>query len=259
MSYLQDIYRYSWDKEDLQTYPWPRNYVTQEEILKYLNHVVDKHGLREHMQFSTELVAAQWDDVSQRWHIECGNGATFTTKYLITCLGLLTRKKDPGIPGALDGTFQGKLMHSSEWDPAVDVTGQRVGLIGCGSTGIQITVAIADKVKELRAFIRHPQYTVPTGLREVSGEERQKINRSYDEIFRRARESSTAFAVDEAQRETSESRLYLHLSSASFPAPSPSQTSASAHVFFCREPFQAIPKLPKVNHNYHSLAGLMSM
>lgn len=173
--------------------------------------MVDKHGLRKHMQFSTELVAAQWDDASQRWLLECSTGDTFSARYVITSLGLLTKKKDPGIPGALDGTFRGKVMHSSEWDPNVDITGQRVGLIGCGSTGIQITVAIADKVKELRAFIRHPQYTVPAGLREVSDEERQKINQSYEEIFRQTRESQTAFAVEESQRKTSECFLSVYL------------------------------------------------
>lgn len=158
------------------------------------------------MQFSTELVGARWDEASQRWHVKCGTGDTFSTKYLITSLGLLHKKKDPGIPGAMDGTFRGRVVHSTEWDPALDVTGQRVGLIGCGSTGIQITVAIADKVKELRAFIRHPQYTVPAGLREVSPEERREINETYDDIWRKTRNTQTAFGIEESQRETSKQR-----------------------------------------------------
>lgn len=204
-----DIYRYSWDKEDLETYPWPRNYVVRDEILQYLNHVVDKHGLRAHMQFSTEMVGARWDEASRRWHVKCSTGqdttTTFSARYLITALGLLHRKKDPGIPGALDGTFGGRVVHSTEWDAALDdeVRGRRVGLVGCGSTGIQITVALADKVRELRAFIRHPQYTVPAGLREVTPQERERVNAAYDDIWRAARGTSTAFGIEESQRKTS--------------------------------------------------------
>ncbi|KAJ5721194.1 uncharacterized protein N7483_009128 [Penicillium malachiteum] len=56
------LYHYSWDKEALQTYPWPNRYVTQPEILKYLNFVVDKHELREHMQFNTAMETATWNE-----------------------------------------------------------------------------------------------------------------------------------------------------------------------------------------------------
>lgn len=38
------IYRYSWDQDDLQNYPWPEHYVKQPEVLAYLKHVVEKYG-----------------------------------------------------------------------------------------------------------------------------------------------------------------------------------------------------------------------
>lgn len=65
------LYRYSWDKEDLQTCPWTRHYTYQPENIDYLRHVVKKHDWRKHMSFETEMKQAWWDDESQRWTIQC--------------------------------------------------------------------------------------------------------------------------------------------------------------------------------------------
>lgn len=52
------LYRYSWDKDDLQTYPWTHHYVYQPEILEYLQHIVKKHDLRKYMKFNCEMDSA---------------------------------------------------------------------------------------------------------------------------------------------------------------------------------------------------------
>ncbi len=54
------IYRYSWDKEDLLNYPWPEHYVKQPQVLKYLQHVVERHNLREHFSFNTEVSSNEY-------------------------------------------------------------------------------------------------------------------------------------------------------------------------------------------------------
>lgn len=173
----------------------------RDEILQYLNHVVDKYDLRKHMQFNAEVQCAEWDD--GRWSISCANGDAFSVKYLFTALGQLTRPKYPDLPGIAEGAFRGELMHSASWNPEVDLKGKRVGVVGCGSTGVQITTAIADEVKELHCFIRHPQYTSPAGFRAVSADERKHINETYDEIWDDAfNKSNTAFGFTEATRET---------------------------------------------------------
>lgn len=194
------LYRYSWDLEDLKTYPWSNNYIKQEEILKYLNHVVDRHGLRQYMNFNTEMKSAQWSDESQRWKVICGNGEVFVAQYLVTALGILSRVNMPHVPGM--ETFQGKMMHSARWNPDVQLVGKRVGIIGSGSTGVQLTTALADQVKELHCFIRHPQYIVPSGLRAVTDHERAEINNNYENIWEKAFSSFVAFGYDESSRLT---------------------------------------------------------
>lgn len=48
------LYRYSWDKNDLRSYPWSSYYIYQPEILDYLQHVIERHDLGKHMRFNTE-------------------------------------------------------------------------------------------------------------------------------------------------------------------------------------------------------------
>lgn len=52
------LYRYSWDLDDLKTYPWYRHYVYQPEVLDYLRHVTGRHDLRKDMYFNTAMEAA---------------------------------------------------------------------------------------------------------------------------------------------------------------------------------------------------------
>ena len=191
------VYRYSWDEEDLAEYPWPEHYVKQPEVLAYLNHVVDRHDMRKHMRFDTQLSAANWDDTLQSWIIETSNSeASISAKYLVTCLGLLSKQNFPDIPGL--HSFAGELHHTAKWPKDCVLEGKRVGVIGSGSTGVQVITEIASKVKSLTCFQRHPQYSVPSGDAKVTPEERKAINDNYDVIWNRVRNSITAFGFEES-------------------------------------------------------------
>ncbi|KAL6248456.1 hypothetical protein RBB50_004711 [Rhinocladiella similis] len=190
------VYRYSWDKEDLLTYPWSHYYVKQPEVLKYLEHVVERHDLRRDMQFNTEVLSADWEEASQKWRVELSTGETVHVRYLVTALGLLSKANYPDIPG-LD-TFQGVKCHTAAWPRDLDLTGKRVGVIGCGSTGVQVITDIAPKVSSLISFQRHPQYSVPSGDRPVEAGYRERINENYDEIFQQVKNSIVGFGFVES-------------------------------------------------------------
>ena len=55
-------YSYSWDPELESEWTWSEKYATQPEILRYLQHVADKHDLRRDIRFSTRVEQATWDD-----------------------------------------------------------------------------------------------------------------------------------------------------------------------------------------------------
>ena len=190
------VYRYSWDKEDLRSYPWSHHYVKQPDVLAYLEHVVERHDLRKHMQFNTQVLSAEWDSDSDAWRVEVSTGETFVVRYLITALGLLSKANYPDIKGL--ETFKGELTHTAKWSPELVVDNKNVGVIGCGSTGVQVVTDIASRVKTLTCFQRTPQYSVPSGDAPVLPEYREYVNEHYDEIVAQVRNSICGFGFVES-------------------------------------------------------------
>ena len=196
------LYRYSWDLEDLKTYPWKNHYLQGPEILEYLKHMVKKYDLRKHFQFNTELLSATWREEERRWVVNLSTNEVLKVKYLITGLGLLSETNFPKIPNMQ--SFQGELYHTARWPDSVDLKGKRVGVIGNGSTGVQLTTAIAkaEEVKQLLSFQRNPQYSVPAANGPMSAEDRKRLNDSYGEVWEQAKNSLFAYGFQETTRPT---------------------------------------------------------
>ncbi|KAL3428970.1 hypothetical protein BDV09DRAFT_203634 [Aspergillus tetrazonus] len=195
------LYRYSWDLEDLREYPWPREYLTQPEILTYLQHVVERHNLRQYMRFNTEMKGAVYSEEQNSWTVALSSGEALRTRFLVTAVGLLSKINYPDIPG-LD-SFKGEMYHSARWPSSYDFTGKRVGIIGNGSTGVQLITALADQpVKQLLSFQRHPQYVVPAGDAEVLPATRADLNRRWEEVWAGVRDSTFGFGFEESKKLT---------------------------------------------------------
>lgn len=190
------LYRYSWDKEDLHTYPWSHRYVQGHEVLEYLDHVANKYQLKKNIHFNTALKSAKWMPGVQKWSLETSKG-TFVSRYFVGAVGILSIPVYPDIPGR--ETFQGRSVHSCQWPQDLDCSDKRVGIIGSGSTGVQIITALAPKVKSLTCFQRNPQYTVPSGNRPVTAEERQSINDEYSQIYAEMKDSALGFGFTESK------------------------------------------------------------
>ena len=153
------VYQYSFDRELYEQTPWTTKFVRQPEILEYLNGVVDRFGLREHIQLETGMTAAEWDENSGTWTVRTDRGVTFVCRFLVTGLGLLSATNLPELPGM--ETFEGRLVHTGAWPEDLDLTGKRVGVIGNGSTGNQVITVTAPIARYLTSFQRTPQYSVP--------------------------------------------------------------------------------------------------
>ena len=153
-------YTYSWDP-DLETgWTWSEKYATQPEILRYLQHVADKHDLRKDIRFSTAVKAAAWDDSTSTWKITTGGGETITCRWFVMATGCLSVPKELDIEGT--GRFQGDVYFTSRWPhQGVDLTGKRVGVIGTGSSGIQSIPLMAEQAAEMVVFQRTPNFSIP--------------------------------------------------------------------------------------------------
>src|SRR5215213_2858682 len=153
-------YTYSWDQQLDTEWTWSEKYATQPEILRYLQHVADKHDLRKDIRFSTRVTAADWDDATSTWTITTGQGDTITCRWYVMATGCLSMPKELDIAGA--DRFQGDVYFTSRWPhEGVDLTGKRVGVIGTGSSGIQSIPIIAQQASEMVVFQRTPNFSIP--------------------------------------------------------------------------------------------------
>src|SRR5215469_7649175 len=153
-------YAYSFDPDLEKEWTWSEKYATQPEILDYLRFVTDRYGLRSDIEFSTAVTSARWDEEEERWQVTTGRGTEIRCRYYIMATGCLSVPKSPDIEGA--GRFAGPVYFTGRWPhEGVDFTGQRVAVIGTGSSGIQSIPLIARQASQLTVFQRTPNFSVP--------------------------------------------------------------------------------------------------
>ncbi len=153
-------YSYSFDEQLQQEWNWTERYAAQPEILQYINHVVDRFHLRDGIQLNTRVVTASFDDATNTWTVKTQKGELFTARYLVMATGCLSIPQKIRIPGLEN--FKGGIYHSADWPKeGVDFSGLKVGLVGTGSTGVQMVPLIAEQAKHLTVFQRTASYSVP--------------------------------------------------------------------------------------------------
>jgi cation diffusion facilitator CzcD-associated flavoprotein CzcO len=142
---------------------WSNYYPQGAEYQDYLIRLADKHALRQHIRFRTEVEALWWDDDRQQWQIHSvdadGNRDVAYARVVVTAAGYLNRPRWPDVPGR--DTFAGISVHSADWDPSLDLTGKKVAIIGAGCTAVQIVDACVEQVAHLTVFQRQPHWVAP--------------------------------------------------------------------------------------------------
>ncbi|HUO48437.1 MAG TPA: NAD(P)/FAD-dependent oxidoreductase [Acidimicrobiales bacterium] len=127
------------------------------EILAYFESVAERYGVAAHTRFSDEVVSCEFDD--GRWHLTTASGHRDTVDVVIAATGVLHHPRYPDIEG-LD-SFGGAMFHSARWDHSVPTAGRRVGVIGTGSTAVQIVTAVTEEASHLSMFQRTAQWIMP--------------------------------------------------------------------------------------------------
>jgi cyclohexanone monooxygenase len=181
-------YSYSFSPELEQDWSWSERYPAQPEVLRYLNHVADRFGLWPDIQLSTRVTAATWDAGSSQWTVTTDDGQRRTARFLISAVGCLSAHQVPSLPGL--ETFAGPWYHTSRWPrDGADFTGLRVGLIGTGSTGIQVAPEIAAVSEHLYVFQRTANFAVPNRNRAVDPGWERTFKADYRTYRKQAQES----------------------------------------------------------------------
>ena len=192
-------YGYSFSKEILNEWHWSENFSPQPETLRYLNFVVDKLKLRQHMQFGCRVNAMRFDEHSDSWRLTLSDGRTLSTRIVITGIGPLSTPTLPKIEGMED--FKGISFHTANWPhQPLDLAGKRVGIIGTGATAIQIIPVVAQQAGHLTVFQRRANWAAPLNNKPITEPQMQAIRARYDEIFAACSRSPAAFEHEPDKR-----------------------------------------------------------
>ncbi len=138
---------------------WKRRFADAPEIQAYMQRVAAQHGVNPHLRLGTRLAEARFDEASGHWHLTTEHGQRLRARFFVCSTGPLSQARFPDIPG-LAG-FQGRLLHSARWDAAADLSGQRVAVIGTGSTASQLIPPIAARAAQLHVFQRTANWVLP--------------------------------------------------------------------------------------------------
>src|ERR1700759_5065326 len=174
-------YSYSFSEEIQQEWVWTESMPAQPEIEAYLNFVADRLDLRRDIHFRTKVVAMAFDETAGAWVVRTEAGEILQAPFVVAASGILSVPLEPDIPGM--ETFSGTSLYTSRWpQEGFDLIGQRVGVIGTGSTGVQLIPVVAQEALQLCVFQRSPAYTLPWRGHRFEPGELDEMRGRYGEI-----------------------------------------------------------------------------
>jgi cation diffusion facilitator CzcD-associated flavoprotein CzcO len=174
-------YSYQFSAELQQEWEWTERFSAQPEILRYLNHVAERFDLRRDIQFNTRVAALTYDEDACRWTVRVAAGdetRETTAQFVIMATGCLSSANVPEFAGL--ESFEGEIYHTGRWPHhEVDLAGKRVGVIGTGSSGIQLIPVVAEQAAELYVFQRTAAYSLPAGNHPLDPAEQATVKADY--------------------------------------------------------------------------------
>ncbi len=179
------LYSYSFALEP----GWSHRFSPGPEIQAYFERTAGRFDVLPAVRFGVEVIRCSFED--GQWQISTSSGREDRADVVIAATGVLHHPRFPDIEGL--GDFRGACFHSSRWDHTVELDGARVGIIGTGSTAMQITSAVVDRVAHLSLFQRTAQWVMPAPNPVIADEQRKAYASDPDSLRQHRRELSDLF------------------------------------------------------------------
>jgi cation diffusion facilitator CzcD-associated flavoprotein CzcO len=133
------------------------------EILRYMGEVIEENHIDRHIRYGTRITSCAWSSTDNLWTVTArrendGESQVYTSRFLWMCQGYYDHEK-PYVPdwkGLSD--YKGQFVHAQLWDPATQVSGKRVLVIGSGATAATVVPAFCDAGAKVTMLQRSPTY-----------------------------------------------------------------------------------------------------
>ena len=152
---------------------YSKRFAKGKEICEYFERVTSEYGVDKMIRFNSEVKEAVYEQGC--WSLKLQDGEMLKADILLCATGVLHHPRWPKIEGLEN--FEGNLWHTARWDHSVDYSGKRVGIIGTGSTSVQIVAEITRKVGKLSVFQRTAQWVYPLFDKLYSDKEKEKMRK----------------------------------------------------------------------------------
>ena len=169
------------DSTEYGDYPMPRSFPdfpSREQVLAYLNDYVDHFGLRERIEFGTEVVRCEPLDERglSGWRVELRSGEVRHYAGVIISNGHHWDRRFPDYPGR----FSGKTIHSKDYRRVSDLEGERVLVVGGGNSACDIAVEAANEFGRAEISMRRGYWFLP---KTVAGIPMAEIDRPWIPVW----------------------------------------------------------------------------
>lgn len=165
------IYSFSYER-----YDWTRTHAGWQELQTYLNHVAAKWDLPRRIRFNEKVDDVSWSDADHIYTVSTESGGDhgrFTA--VISAVGFLNIPLLP--PFAREqNDFAGAVCHTSRWIDGLDMAGKSVGVVGTGSSAVQVVTEAERVGKEVKIFQIEPNWILPKNSHDFTPTQR-RLNR----------------------------------------------------------------------------------
>ncbi|UZG59897.1 flavin-containing monooxygenase [Rhodococcus opacus] len=193
------VYCFGFDKDLQDEWDWPERYPNQPQVQAYIKHVVERFDVGSSITFNARVESSVFDEDRDLWTTTTDTGETLVSRFLVSATGPLSAPLDPPYPGLAD--FRGDWYLTARWpDEKIDFTGKRVGVIGTGASGIQVTPLVAAVADHLTVFQRTANYAIPARNYVLDDLQRQSIKARYDDIWEQVSKQAMGMAMNPANR-----------------------------------------------------------
>ncbi|MCW2559237.1 MAG: Cyclohexanone monooxygenase [Mycobacterium sp.] len=162
------VYSFSYARHD-----WSRTHAGWQELQDYLVEVADEWELPRRMRFDEKVEAVTWSDTDETYTVSTASGIDHGPfSAIISAVGFLNIPVVPPFAHG-DNDFQGAMCHTSSWIDGLDMTGKSVGIVGTGSSAVQVVTEAEKVAAEVKIFQLEPNWIVPKNSRDFTPTERR--------------------------------------------------------------------------------------